>query len=309
MYGSHIYTGSRLHVYEHDLAPAKTAIIARRLMTRESIVTEAEIIANTLEPRTRPSLVADLKQLGVEPGMAVLVHSSLSSLGWVNGGSVAVIQALQDVLTPQGTLIMPAHSGDLSDPAGWKNPPVPDSWCEVIRETMPAYDPCTTHTRAIGRVAEHFRTWPGVQRSEHPTLSFCAWGRYAGEITRDHQLDDSLGEGSPLARLYDLNCHVLLLGVGYDSNTSFHLAEYRIPQRQELDLGAPILQEGQRRWITYRDIILNSDPFPQLGEAFESKGSIRTGRVGSATCRLFRQRLSVDYAVEWLQSRSSKPAK
>jgi aminoglycoside 3-N-acetyltransferase len=270
-------------------------------------VTEAEIIANTPEPRTRPSLAADLKQLGVKPGMTLLVHSSLSSLGWVNGGSVAVIQALQDVLTPQGTLIMPAHSGDLSDPTGWKNPPVPEPWCEVIRETMPAYDPRTTHTRAIGRVAEHFRTWPGVQRSEHPTLSFCAWGRHADEITRGHQLDDSLGEGSPLARLYDLNGYVLLLGVGYDSNTSFHLAEYRIPKRQELSMGAPILQGGQRRWVTYRDIQLNSDLFPQLGEAFESKGNISTGKVGSAACRLFPQRSAVDYAVEWLHLRSGEP--
>jgi aminoglycoside 3-N-acetyltransferase len=307
MGGSHISIGSRLRVCEHGSILAKAAIIARCQMPKDPNVTEAKIIANTPEPRTRPSLAANLKQLGVEPRMTLLVHSSLSSLGWVNGGSTAVIQALQDVLTPQGTLIMPAHSGDLSDPVEWKNPPVPESWCDVIRETMPAYDPRTTHTRALGRVAEHFRTWPGVLRSDHPALSFCAWGYHAEEITRDHQLDDALGEGSPLARLYDLNGYVLLLGVGYDSNTSFHLAEYRIPQRQEIHLGAPILRDGRRSWVTYRDIKLDSDTFPQLGEAFESKVSILTGKVGSAICRLFRQRSAVDYAVEWLHSRSAGP--
>src|SRR5213082_1002062 len=82
-----------------------------------------------------PSLLADFTALGVTPGMTLLVHSSLSALGWVCGGPVAVVRALLDVLTPSGTLVMPAHSANLSDPAQWENPPVPSEWVPVIRAT------------------------------------------------------------------------------------------------------------------------------------------------------------------------------
>ena len=92
-------------------------------------------------PVTVSTLTRDLRTLGVRPGMVLLVHSSLSAMGWVCGGPVAFILALQNVLRSYGTLVMPAHSGDLSDPSLWENPPVPKSWWETIRRTMPAYDP------------------------------------------------------------------------------------------------------------------------------------------------------------------------
>ena len=74
-------------------------------------MSEADTISRVEMPATRAGLVDDLRRLGVRPGMVLLVHSSLSALGWVVGGPVVVIQALQDVLTPDGTLVMPAHSG------------------------------------------------------------------------------------------------------------------------------------------------------------------------------------------------------
>lgn len=261
---------------------------------------EKETVENTPLPGTRQSLANDLRKLGVEAGMTLLMHSSLRSLGWVVGGPVAVIQALMDVITPSGTIVVPTHSGDLSDPAQWRNPPVPESWWPVIYASMPAFDPRITPTRHMGKIVETFRTWPGVLRSYHPTISFAAWGRYAEQITAGHSLEYSLGENSPLARIYDLDGWVLLSGVGFGNNTSFHLAEYRIPHPEQTVQGAPIIENGQRVWKNYRDVAIDDSPFPEIGAAFEQTGHVRSGKVASADAKLFRQRSAVDFAQEWL---------
>ncbi len=206
-------------------------------------MTEAETIKRTRgRPVTVTSLTADLSALGVTPGMTLLVHSSLSALGWVNGGPVAVILALENALRPEGTLVMPTHSGHLSDPAEWQDPPVPETWWETIRQTMPAYDPDLTPSRGMGAIPESFRRQKDVLRSSHPHFSFAAWGKGAAVITERHALELSLGEHSPLARIYDRDGWVLLLGVGHDSNTSLHLAEYRAdyPGKRLITCGAPV---------------------------------------------------------------------
>lgn len=265
-------------------------------------MSKSDLIQSTPEPRTRASLASDLRALGLSAGTLVMVHSSLKALGWVNGGAVAVIQALQDVLTHQGTLIMPAHSADLSDPARWENPPVPQVWWKQVRATMPAYDPQRTPTRGIGQIPELFRTWPQVVRSDHPVHSFAAWGQLAEDVTREHPLSFGLGPESPLGYVYEHGGYVLLLGAGYDSNTSFHLAEYRLDWMPRITQGAPIFVEGERVWQTFEDVDINSDDFAALGEAFESEYEIRSAKVGSAEARLFSQPAAVDFAERWLRA-------
>lgn len=252
---------------------------------------------------THSSLVKQLRALGVSPEMVVLVHSSLSSLGWVCGGAQTVIEALFEALGPRGTLVMPTHSPQLSDPAGWHNPPVPENWWETIREKMPAYDPTLTPTRGMGAIPEAFRKANDVRRSDHPKLSFAARGSHRDAVIDDHRLADSLGEGSPLARLYDLDACVLLLGVGHDVNTSLHLAEYRWSgtDRRRTTAAAPVMVDGQRRWVEYEDTGHDADDFATIGRAFERSEHVRTELVGEAQARLMSQPRLVDFAVEWME--------
>jgi aminoglycoside 3-N-acetyltransferase len=263
-------------------------------------MSEEESIGMVGQPGTRQSIGAVLRQLGVDKGMTLIVHSSLSRMGWVNGGPVAVIQALMDVLTEKGTLVMPAHSSDLSDPALWQNPPVPKEWQDTIRDTMPFFDPRRTPTRQMGRIAELFRTWPGVKRSAHPQMSFAAWGQDADFVTDNHALEYSLGDKSPLARVYDLDGSILLIGVDYDRNTSFHLAEYRVPNPPLVRSGTPWIEQGRRIWKAFDDVDFDDDLFPSIGQGLEKTSSVTIGNIGAAQCRLMSQRSAVDFAQEWL---------
>lgn len=266
---------------------------------------EQAISISTNGPVTVDTLSRDLRALGVRPGMVLMVHSSLSALGWVCGGAVAVIRALQKVLRSYGTLIMPAHSGDLSDPSLWENPPVPKSWWDTIRRTMPAYDPELTPCRGMGAVVDCFRTLHSVVRSAHPQVSFAAWGEQALKIVQDHSLDFGLGEQSPLARVYELDGWVLLMGVDHRSNTSMHLGEDRADfhGKRIVTTGAPMKVGAHRRWKRFKDFNYHSDDFGRLGRDFEReyKDQIRRGFIGYAGAQLFPQRLCVDFAEKWFE--------
>ncbi|MFG2124632.1 aminoglycoside N(3)-acetyltransferase [Streptomyces sp. NPDC048710] len=245
---------------------------------------------------TRDTVSTQLRLLGVETGEILLAHSSLSSLGWVNGGPVAVVQGLLDALGPTGTLVVPTQSGDLSDPAVWSAPPVPEEWWDRIRATMPAYDPLVTPSRGVGVIPETVRTWPGALRSAHPQTSFAALGPRAAEIVDGHAPDCRLGEHSPLARLERLGARVLLLGAGYDACTSFHLAEYRIPSPL-VPVGRPAPGGG---WETVTEVSITSDRFDELGHDFERDRPVVRGQVGAADARLFPVADAVAYAERWL---------
>jgi aminoglycoside 3-N-acetyltransferase len=268
---------------------------------------EAGTVARTSgPPATRRSLGAELRSLGLSEGSTILVHSSLSSLGWVVGGAEAVVLALEDAVGASGTLMMPAYSMNAPEPSAWRNPPVPESWWQTIRDEWPPFDRELSPSFRLGAIAETFRHQHGTERSDHPNNSFCARGPQARSLLEAHALNDSLGEGSPLAKLYGLGGEVLLLGVDHSSNSSIHLAEYRAQwagKHSAPPSRARMMREGSIVEVPFRELDWNSDDFGQLGAAFESElGLVRTGPVGAGTGRLMKQRPLVDFAVGWIES-------
>jgi aminoglycoside 3-N-acetyltransferase len=254
-----------------------------------------------LAPHTVQSLACDLRALGLTAGVTVLVHSSAHSLGFVAGGTQAVVQALLDVLGPAGTLVVPTHTPDNTDPADWRNPPVPEPWWPVIRAQAPGFDRSRTPSRWMGVIAETIRTWPGAMRSDHPQVSFAAVGRHAASVTEVHKLDDALGESSPLGAVNRLDGKVLLLGCGHDSNTSLHLAEWRQKSAPRAVTGASVRRpDGTSEWISWTDVADNTDDFEQIGAAFEVAVGLSVGQVGDAEARLTPQRALVDFAADWM---------
>jgi len=267
-------------------------------------MSERDTIEAVDRPATVASLCADLRRLGVHDGETVIVHTSLSRLGWVAGGAQAVVQALLATVGGTGTVVMPTHTAHLTDPARWANPPVPEAWIDEIRASMPAFDRTLTPTREMGQVVECFRHHPRTLRSDHPTESFAANGPMASRVIDHHPLTPAMGEGSPLSNLYDLDASVLLLGVDHSNNTSLHLAEYRSswPGKHTYTEGVPMMVDGARQWVQFDDLAIDADDFATIGDAFAATGLERRASVGGGVGRHFSMRAAVDFAVEWMSA-------
>lgn len=263
---------------------------------------EGAVVASTARPLTGADVRVALASAGVRSGELIIVHTSLSRLGWIVGGAQTVVHALVEVVGPTGTIVMPAHTG-VSDPARWENPPVPEDWWPIIREQWPAFDASLTPTRAMGAVTECFRRLPDVLHSGHPAVPVVARGPLAATITHAHPLEQSLGDESPMGRLYDLDARIVLLGVDHANNTSLHLCEHRAdwPTKTSRADGAPLFVDGQRRWVEYVDLDHRSDDFATLGTAFvASGGAEQQAALGNGAIRTCSMREIVDFGTVWI---------
>lgn len=151
-------------------------------------------------------MLQDLYNLGLQKDDIILMHSSLSSLGYVEGGADTVIDTLLTVLN-EGTLMIPALS------------------YATVNAENPVFSVSGTPS-CVGAISETFRVRAGVIRSLHPTHSVCGFGKYAEEILSQHRNSATpAGNKSPFALLPQYGGKILMLGCGLRPNTSMHAVE------------------------------------------------------------------------------------
>ncbi len=253
-----------------------------------------------------------LRKLGVTTGQTLLVSASLSSIGWVDGGAESVVKALRDVLGRAGTLVVPTGTADNSDSSRIylaRTAGMTPREIRKFRAGMRPFDPATTPSTGMGRIAETVRTHPGAIRSAHPQTSFAAVGPMATELMADHDLSCHLGVDSPLGKMYCLGAWVLLLGTGFSACTALHLAEYLYtPDPPTRKYRCVISDSGRPRWREYEDVVLDDSEFRALGDILDKSEFVVHGRVGNADCRLMPLCKVVDFATDWMQEHRRSPS-
>jgi len=273
-------------------------------------MSELKTIQRTHTFQSKHTLQQQLHTLGIAAGDNIIVHASLKSMGWIAGGAQAVVEALMEAVTPNGTIVMPSQSTENSDPIYWMNPPVPEEWHESIRQSLPAYDPQLSNMRGMGKIAECFHRHPATIRSSHPVHSFMAWGQHAEKWMAEHSLYDSFGMTSPLGKMLGADVKIVMIGVDYDTCTALHLAEYLAPGLTTSPDGAAIMQNGKRVWATYEMAYLDSDAFPELAKAFEGENPEIgiEGLLGLATCKIMPMKPLIDFGSGWVARKNMAEA-
>lgn len=162
-------------------------------------------------------LVDDLQRLGLRQGDCVMLHSSLSSLGWVEGGASTVVEAFLRAMGGKGTLVTPAFT----EGAWTEHLAMPDCRTCCPREFCPSDWP--SHEGAIPNAA---LARPGRLRSCHPTHSWVANGVQAERVLSKHQHSATpCGRGNPFEALCELDGCIVTLGVGVNTVTLWHYFE------------------------------------------------------------------------------------
>ncbi len=223
---------------------------------------------------TQQDIVHGLRELGLPLGSSILVHSSLSRFGYVEGGAEAVIDALLEAVGPGGTVMVPTLTGS------------PD----LSADNPPYFDPDVTSCWT-GRVPETFRQRPTAVRSLHPTHSVAAIGAHARAFTEGHEYSVTpCGPDSPYGRLVGAKGLVLLLGVTHGSSTTFHHVEeiVGVPYHMQPGLvAAQVARGGEVRIIHL--MIHRYGPrrgFERMEPLFRERGIQRDGQIGQAHVRL-----------------------
>lgn len=226
-------------------------------------------------------IVTNMRTLGIKRGDTILMHSALSSMGKVEGGAKTVIRAFCDLLGEEGTLVM-------STLTGWTKP----------------FDADTTPS-AVGIISEEFRKMPGVKRSLHPVHSVAAYGKYADEITKDHdKCETGCGEGTPYLKLRNYDAKVMLLGVDMDRNTVMHSLEEAIDAKylRTLDIPAPTyIHNHQEKTFTLKKFPPGHRDFLCFTPELRKRGKLIQGNIGLASVKIMKINNIFDVGMELLR--------
>ena len=228
---------------------------------------------------TRARIAADLEKLGLRRGGPALVHSSLKSLGRVDGGPETVIDAMYDALGPEGLLVFPSFQ------KGGEH--------KLLREGV-VFDVRSTPT-GQGLLPETFRRRPGAVRSLSPTHCLAARGPGADEFLAGHEkCQVSVGHGTPFEKFLEWGGQILLLGVTHACNTMLHYVENTSgAPTLSRELFTPTVMDaaGQAHTVpTYPHMPGLRRRYERVEPELMAAGIQVNGRVGLADARLIDAR-------------------
>ena len=214
-----------------------------------------------------------LRQLGLPRGAAVEVHSSLSSLGWVEGGAPAVVDALMNVVGQEGALVMSAY------PVSKPLPLTEEEKARGILAKVRLYGEDYDGPTGMGAIADEFRSRPGTILGSG-FHRVCAWGHNAEQHSKGYHY------------LLETDGWVLLLGVGIGYCSSMHQAEkVGIPTQVTEYFKLP--EEIRRDYPDEIYVAYGSTPhdaWEKVRAKAEHRGLIRRHKIGEAACMLFKAR-------------------
>lgn len=162
----------------------------------------------------KQQLKDQLESMGLKGDETILIHSSMKSIGEVDGGADAVLDAWMEYFK-DGLLLLPTHT--------WK----------TVNADNPVYNPQTTPS-CVGLLTNMFMKRDGVIRSLHPTHSMAGYGKNAAEYLAGEEYNNTpCTPGGCYDRLKDAGGKVLLVGVGHERNTYIHSVEevLNVPNR------------------------------------------------------------------------------
>lgn len=253
----------------------------------------------------KEQLVSQLKNLNLKSGDNVMVHASLRAVGKILGGPDELHKAIMNIISPNGTLIMYVGCEPEFEEIGRNKQSAEEE--KLIFKHCPVFDSATARARRdYGTFAEFFRSWPGVICSENPGARIAAYGANAFWFTQNHPLNYGYGPGSPLAKLYESNGKILLLGSDLDQVTIFHYAEHITPidNKRVVYFKVPLLKDGSRIWVNVEEYDTSDGirKWPQrffeeiLIKYFKSK-EITSSKVGNADSYLLDAKSLVDFSI------------